>query len=447
MTNSNFAKYFLTIILLLGITDIQQYVGISLYDEQKYILFILTSLAIAFPIFWIPLFLCGIAGAIFYPYLEEVANYEKMLMYSLTFPLCLFVILGSLKTNGKSFTGLLTAFLLLPLFYNSTGQKYFDILAFIVIDSTAMMGIVMNIITNIVFIFVAIGIVIINTGLVNIIIQYILRYIKSPARVAILSSAVFGSISGSAVANVMSTGQITIPLMIKCGYPKRLAAAYESVASTGGQLLPPIMGAAAFLMAELLQVSYWEVVYYASLPSIIFYLLLLIKSPKGNIDEGFKKEKLQWPKLKSIMLKVADTMHGMILLGAGIGLMIGIMEQTGLIYFITNFLFQLSSGNSIILLFLTAVLCIILGMGMPTGAAYVIVAIITAPSLIEAGFTEIWAHMFILYFSVLSMLTPPVAIASFAAAKLTDSNPITTSLTSMYIAWPLYIMPFIFVWF
>ena len=291
MTNSNFAKYFLTIILLLGITDIQQYVGISLYDEQKYILYILTSLAIAFPIFWIPLFLCGIAGAVSFPYLEEVANYEKMLMYSLTFPLCLFVILGSLKTNGKSFTGLLTAFLLLPLFYNSTGQKYFDILAFIVIDSTAMMGIVMNIITNIVFIFVAIGIVIINTGLVNIIIQYILRYIKSPARVAILSSAVFGSISGSAVANVMSTGQITIPLMIKCGYPKRLAAAYESVASTGGQLLPPIMGAAAFLMAELLQVSYWEVVYYASLPAIIFYLLLLIKSPKGNIDEGFKKEK------------------------------------------------------------------------------------------------------------------------------------------------------------
>ena len=447
MTSSNYAKYFLTLALLLGIADLQQYVGVPLYDEQKYILFIIASLAIAFPKFWIPLLLCSIAGAICYPYLEEIANYEKLLMYSLTFPLCLFVILGNIKTNGKSFTGLLTAFLLLPLFYNSTGQKYLDILAFIVIDNTAMMGMVMNIITNIVFIFITIGIVIINTGLVNIIIQYILRYIKSPARVAILSSAVFGSISGSAVANVMSTGQITIPLMIKCGYPKRLAAAYESVASTGGQLLPPIMGAAAFLMAELLQISYWDVVYYATLPAIIFYLLLLIKAPKGNIEGEFTKEKIQWPALKSTMLKIADTMHGLILLGAGIGLMIGIMEQTGLIYLITNFLFQLASGNSIILLLLTSVLCIILGMGMPTGAAYVIVAIITAPSLIEAGFTEIWAHMFVLYFSVLSMLTPPVAIASFAAAKITNTNPITTSLTSMYVAWPLYILPFIFVWF
>jgi TRAP-type uncharacterized transport system fused permease subunit len=245
----------------------------------------------------------------------------------------------------------------------------------------------------------------------------------------------------------MSTGQVTIPLMIKCGYPKRLAGAYEAVASTGGQLLPPIMGAAAFLMAELLMISYWTVVLYATIPALCFYGLLLIKAPKGRVETQPTKVKLHLPNFKKSILQIVDSMYGMIILGAGIGLMIGIMDQTGMIYLITGVLSELSVGSPIALLIMTAVLCIILGMGMPTGAAYLVVAIITTPSLIEVGFAEIWAHMFVLYFATLSMITPPVAIAAFAAAKMTDTNPITTSLTSMYIAWPLYVLPFIFVWF
>ena len=127
--------------------------------------------------------------------------------------------------------------------------------------------------------------------------------------------------------------------------------------------------------------------------------------------------------------------------------MIGILDQTGLVYLITDILLTLSDNSTTLLLIVTALLSIILGLGMPTGAADVVVALITAPALIDAGFTDIWAHMFVLYFATLSMISPPVAIASYGAAKIADSNPITTSLTSMYVAWPLYVIPFIFIWF
>tara|TARA_B100001758_G_scaffold216776_1_gene203223 strand:- start:213 stop:950 length:738 start_codon:yes stop_codon:yes gene_type:complete len=245
----------------------------------------------------------------------------------------------------------------------------------------------------------------------------------------------------------MSTGQVTIPLMKSVGYSPRLAAAYESVASTGGQLLPPIMGAAAFIMAELLNIGYWDVVYYASLPAVAFYLLLLIKCPKGEVKTNYEPRKLQFPDAKVCAEKIGEAMHGMIILGAGIGCMIGILDQTGLVYLITDILLTLSDNSTTLLLIVTALLSIILGLGMPTGAAYVVVALITAPALIDAGFTDIWAHMFVLYFATLSMISPPVAIASYGAAKIADSNPITTSLTSMYVAWPLYVIPFIFIWF
>ena len=448
MKNLDLTKVFLTFILLLGVVDVESYIGLALFDEQKNILFIWTALAIAFPKFCIPLLLGGFGLSYFFPYFADVyADNQKIIVTSFAIPLLLFVVLGSFKTNGKSFTGLLIAFLLLPFVYNGTGQSYQDIIIHLAIDSTAMLGMIMNIIAGMVFLFVALGIIILNTGLVDLVIKYVLKYVKSPGRIAILSSSMFGSVSGSALANVMSTGQVTIPLMKSVGYSPRLAAAYESVASTGGQLLPPIMGAAAFIMAELLNIGYWDVVYYASLPAIAFYLLLLIKCPKGEVKSDFVVKKLQLPNIKECAEKIGESMHSMIILGAGVGCMIGILDQTGLVYLITDILFSISNGSTIILLVVTAILSIILGLGMPTGAAYVVVALITAPSLIDAGFTDIWAHMFVLFFATLSMISPPVAIASYGAAKIADSNPITTALTSMYIAWPLYVIPFIFIWF
>mgnify|MGYP002836380564 FL=1 len=434
--------------MLLGAADVESHIGLALYDEQKNIIFIWTALAIAFPKFSIPLLLGGFGLSYFFPYFADVyVDNQKIMVLSFAIPLLLFVIIGSFKTNGKAFTGLLITFLLLPFVYNGTGQDYKDIIVHLAIDSTAMLGMILNIITGMVFLFVALGIIVLNTGLVDLIIKYVLKYVKSPGRIAILSSSIFGSVSGSALANVMSTGQVTIPLMKSVGYSPRLAAAYESVASTGGQLLPPIMGAAAFIMAELLNIGYWDVVYYASLPAVAFYLLLLIKCPKGEVKTNYEPRKLQFPDAKVCAEKIGEAMHGMIILGAGIGCMIGILDQTGLVYLITDILLTLSDNSTTLLLIVTALLSIILGLGMPTGAAYVVVALITAPALIDAGFTDIWAHMFVLYFATLSMISPPVAIASYGAAKIADSNPITTSLTSMYVAWPLYVIPFIFIWF
>ncbi len=448
MKNLNLIRVFLTCILLLGAADVESHIGLALYDEQKNIIFIWTALAIAFPKFSIPPLLGGFGLSYFFPYFADVyVDNQKIMVLSFAIPLLLFVIIGSFKTNGKAFTGLLITFLLLPFVYNGTGQDYKDIIVHLAIDSTAMLGMILNIITGMVFLFVALGIIVLNTGLVDLIIKYVLKYVKSPGRIAILSSSIFGSVSGSALANVMSTGQVTIPLMKSVGYSPRLAAAYESVASTGGQLLPPIMGAAAFIMAELLNIGYWDVVYYASLPAVAFYLLLLIKCPKGEVKTNYEPRKLQFPDAKVCAEKIGEAMHGMIILGAGIGCMIGILDQTGLVYLITDILLTLSDNSTTLLLIVTALLSIILGLGMPTGAAYVVVALITAPALIDAGFTDIWAHMFVLYFATLSMISPPVAIASYGAAKIADSNPITTSLTSMYVAWPLYVIPFIFIWF
>ena len=293
--------------------------------------------------------------------------------------------------------------------------------------------------------FVFIGQLLVYYGVIDSLIKYIIRYIESPGRVAILSSAVFGSVSGSAVANVMSTGQLTIPLMIKCGYSRVRAASYEAVASTGGQLMPPVMGAAAFLMAELLMVSYWDVVLVSIFPAVTFYILLLLTTPKlSSIDiipeyQGSVK--------KNLAESISNAMFSLIILSAAIGLIIGVMDQTGLSFQITSILNLISGGNTFFLLTLVAILCIILGMGMPTSSTYLLVAIVAAPTLIDAGITDIYAHLFVLYFGVLSMVTPPVALSSFTAAKIADANPIKVSLMSMLLAWPLYIFPFIFVWF
>jgi TRAP-type uncharacterized transport system fused permease subunit len=292
-------------------------------------------------------------------------------------------------TSGKSFGIILGLFLIYPLFLDI---NYLDLISHIVIDNTAMLGMSIAIMCGIVFLFVLVGQILVYFGIIDFLMKYIIKYVRSPGRVAILSSAVFGSVSGSAVANVMSTGQLTIPLMIKCGYSKvrataSYAAAYEAVASTGGQLMPPVMGAAAFLMAEILMVSYWDVVLVSIFPAVTFYILLLLTTPKlSSLDiipeyKGFVK--------KNLAESISNAMFSLIILSAAIGLIIGIMDQTGLSFHITSILNIVSGGNTFILLTLVAILCIILGMGMPTSSTYLLVAIVAAPSLIEAGITDI----------------------------------------------------------
>ena len=439
-TEFSLAKYLVPIFLILGVSDIDYYVGYPIFDEQYLILILLTALGYANKRIEIPLVLIGIVLFFAYPYLAEYSNYEKTLVAVISIPLCILVVTSCFSSSGKAFGIILLGFLLYPL---TVDRNYLDIISHIVIDNTAMLGMSMSIMCGIVFLFVLAGQILLQSGMVDKLIDYITKHVESPGKVAILSSAVFGSVSGSAVANVMSTGQVTIPLMIKCGYSKTKAAAYEAVASTGGQLMPPVMGAAAFLMAEIIMVSYWDVALAALIPALVFYSVLFISVPKTN--KQINKKTRDFKKTISVS-PLTEAMYGLIILSAAIGLIIGVMDQTGLSFHITSILNVASGGNIFILLIMIALLCIILGMGMPTSSTYLLVAIVAAPTLIDAGITEIWAHMFVLYYGVLSMLTPPVALSSFSAAEIAGANPILTALTSMRLAWPLYIMPFIFVW-
>jgi TRAP-type uncharacterized transport system fused permease subunit len=236
--------------------------------------------------------------------------------------------------------------------------------------------------------------------------------------------------------------------MIKSGYSKIRAAAYEAVASTGGQLMPPVMGAGAFLMAEILMIPYWDVVTVALIPALSFYIILLVTAPNTKRAPPEHVEyKIKKIDIKELLKAISDNMYGLIILAAAVGLIIGIMDQTGLSFRLSSLMIEYAGGNRLILLCLTAATCIILGMGMPTASTYLLVAIICAPSLIEVGFTPIYAHLFVLYFGVLSMISPPVALSSFAAAKIAGTSPIATAFMSVYLALPLYIFPFIFVFF
>ncbi|WP_159586677.1 TRAP transporter permease [Chelativorans xinjiangense] len=323
------------------------------------------------------------------------------------------------------------------------------------------------------------------------------------AKISVVGSALFGSISGSAVSNVVTTGVVTIPLMNRGGYSKRDAGAIEAVASTGGQLTPPIMGAAAFLMAEFLDIPYLAVAGAALLPAALYYLavfaqvdliaardkissadadglttrqvlregwhfilpfaVLLLALFVWRLDpeesallasiaivgvgflRGYRGERLTLRTLGQVFVDTGLAMINLILIVAAAGFVIGILNLTGLGFALTLVLVDAVGSNVGPLLLVSAVICIILGMGMPTSGVYVLLAALVAPSLVQAGITPMAAHLFILYFGMLSMITPPVALAAFAAATITKDDPLLTGVASMRIGWAAFIIPFLFV--
>ena len=323
------------------------------------------------------------------------------------------------------------------------------------------------------------------------------------AKIAIVGSALFGSISGSAVSNVVTTGVITIPLMQRGGYSKTDSGAVESVASTGGQLTPPIMGAAAFLMAEFLDISYQTVAAAALLPAILYYLGVFVQVdliagrdrihpteteglttkqvlangwhfafPFGiliaalfwwDFDpedaallasvaivlvgflRGYKGNRLTLKTLGQVFVDTGVGMVDLILIVAAAGFVIGILNITGLGFALTLLLVDFVGSSVIFLLLISALVCTVLGMGMPTSGVYVLLAALIAPSLVQAGIHPIAAHMFILYFGMMSMITPPVALAAFAAATISKADPLATAWAAMRMGWAAFILPFVFV--
>ncbi|MFC5464228.1 TRAP transporter permease [Lederbergia graminis] len=354
--------------------------------------------------------------------------------------------------------------------------------------------------------FIILGAVFAETGVgdyfTNLATRFFGRLRGGPAKVAVVSSALFGSISGSAMANVISTGTFTIPLMKKSGFKTDYAAGIEASASTGGQIMPPIMGATAFLIAEIVGIPYFELVKAAFIPALLYFAAVLMTVDlyaRRNGIQGIPLEDL--PKLSNLVKQLyllIPLVFLVILLGvfnstimragiwtivvtlivvmfnkktrlnkeklvksvegsingattvaiacAVVGIIIGVLMSSGLGFRISNIIIDVAGGNMAILLILTMVVSLILGMGLPTTAAYLVLAVLVAPAMIEMGVDPLAAHLFIFYFGIISNITPPVALASFTAAGVARSNPNKVAIQSFKISLSGYILPFMFVY-
>ena len=326
------------------------------------------------------------------------------------------------------------------------------------------------------------------------------RFSGGPAKVAVVASALEGMVSGSSVANTVGSGAVTIPLMKKTGYKPEFAAAAEASASTGGQIMPPIMGAAAFLMAETVGVPYSNIVVKAILPAVLYFAGVFITVHLEAKKEGLRgltKEEL--PRLKpllkqtyllfplilliylvgtstrsiayaaaiaivaAIVVSLFNKEHritpkrilealaaggqGMITVAAACGvagIIAGIIGVTGLAFMLFNGIVALAGNQVIIALFLTMLCCIVLGMGVPTTANYCIMAATCAPILVQMGVPMVAAHFFVFYFGIVADLTPPVALAAYAGAAIAQANPMKTALTSTKLAIGAFIVPYVF---
>jgi len=327
-----------------------------------------------------------------------------------------------------------------------------------------------------------------------------------PAEASVVSSALMGSINGSAVANVVTTGTFTIPLMKKVGYRAEYAGAVEAVASTGGQILPPVMGAAAFVMADMTGIPYSSIIIAAFIPGVLYYLSLgfAVYFEAGRMGiEADSSEKIQavgavlranwfhliplavlivlllgfglsagyaalfaiasmlligimrtilgerrfpWRELRDICLSTARTSIPVSIACASAGIVIGIVSMTGIGVRFAQIVVELSGGRLFPMLCLVMLACIVLGMGLPSTAAYVIAAAVGAPALLKAGIPALGANLFVFYFAIISFITPPVAIASYAAAGLAGADANKTGLLAFKLGIAGFIIPFLYVY-
>ena len=374
-------------------------------------------------------------------------------------------------------------------------------------NTNALFGIPLQVGTTIVIMFILFGQVLMQAGggafFTDIAMATVGRRRGGAAKISVVASGLFGTISGTAVSNVVTTGIITIPLMQRSGYRATHAGAIEAIASTGGQFMPPIMGAAAFLMAETLEIPYGDIVIAAIVPSLLYYFAVFIQvdliAAKEDITfvddnmprpvdvlkdgwhfilpfavliytlfelnlpperaaiystatlviaffKGYCGEKLKLTDLFEIFASTGRVVIELLMITATAGFVIGILNLTGLGFALTFSLIGIAGESQIILLLIAAVVCIVLGMGMPTLAIYVLLSALIAPALVESGMEAIPAHLFILYFGMMSMITPPIALAAFAASTLTKADPMATGFAAMKFGWTAYFVPFLFVY-
>jgi len=374
------------------------------------------------------------------------------------------------------------------------------------LGTEGIFGMPLQVSSTFVFMFILFGAVLEKTGLGEFIIDLSMALAGwstgGPAKVAVVSSGLMGTVSGSSVANVCTTGMFTIPLMKSVGYEPQFAGAVEAVASTGGQIMPPIMGAGAFIMAELLGVPYLEVALAAVVPALLYYFAVMVQvhfeaTRLGLKGIPFSKLPPIWPLLKKkgfLLLPLAAIIY-LLIAGytplmaafwgiiisfvlswlspetrltpkrlkeafesgargsisvacacATVGIVVGMSTLTGLALRIANAIVSLAGGSKILTLFYTMITSIILGTGLPTTANFIITSAMAAPALLQLGVPPIAAYMFVFYFGIAADLTPPVALAAYAGSGIAGSDPMKTGATAFKLALAGLLVPYVYVY-
>ena len=507
------------------VLDLQRsLLGLNLYAEQFLLVVLGLSLALCFlrekPAGWEAaagfggLALCAYL-AWRYPVLVNELTARPLDGILMAAALAVLVLEGTRRVAGLSLVGFTLAGVAyamlghhLPGIFQARPVDFTRLLVYLGLDTNALLGTSLQIAVVVVIPFILLGQLLARCGgsefftdLAN---AWMGRYRGGSAKVAVVGSALFGTISGSAVANVSAVGVVTIPLMKRSGFPPQLAAAIEAVGSTGGQLMPPIMGAAAFLMAEVLQVPYASVMIAAIIPAALYYLALFFQVDLEAAKRGIRGESRErLPRLGAVLragwyfplpfaaLVYALVWEGMrpeycaliaaavliasslafgykgtrvpvgallraivstggavvdlVLICAVAGMFIGILNISGLAFGMTLQLLAITGESLPGMLLLTALMAIALGLGLPTVGVYIIMATLIAPALVEVGIQPMAAHMFLLYFGIMSMVTPPVALSAFAAANIAGADVDRTGWTATRIGWAAYLVPFLFV--
>jgi TRAP transporter 4TM/12TM fusion protein len=456
----------------------------------------------------------GLYVAIFYPtiaYSLGIITWDKLL---LGFLAVLLVLEAVRRVAGWALMWIAVVCLLyanlawmLPGLFYAKGSSWQRIAVYLYLDTNGILGVPLAVTANIVVAYILFGQALYAVGgdkfLTEVALVLMGRYRGGAAKMAVVSSTLYGTVSGSAVANVVVDGAVTIPMMKRAGYPPHLAAAIEAVASNGGQIMPPVMGAAAFLIAEYLNISYGEVALAAAIPAGLYYLALFtqvdLEAAKLGLA-GLPREQI--PRMRSVMrlgwvflvplavltytLMLADWEAGRAgMLAAGVTLLVGalqkstrptragvmsMLESTGrtmldLVAIVTLagivigtlqlsgftsklpiLLTSLAGGSVFLLLVLTGIVSIILGLSLPTTVVYITLAVLVGPALAQLGIVPLAAHLFLFYFGMLSLITPPDCLATYAAAAIAKSDFWKTGWTGMRLGIVAYIVPFVFVY-
>lgn len=422
------------------------------------------------------------------------------------------LLLATWMTFGPALPLIAAAFLLyaligrqLPDLIAHRGLRWDSLAAGNYLTTKGLMGLPLGVVTDVVVYFLIFTAFLAATGASQVFIDLAQRLVGGmrggPAKMAVVGSGLLGTISGSAVANVVGSGTFTIPLMRHAGYRPTFAGAVEAVASSGGQLMPPVMGASVFIMADMLGVGYGTIMLAALVPALLYYVNLFLvvdleaaRLGLRGLDRDARGDGGAILRRSGPLLLPLVVLFGLILmqyspgyaalLSLGVllavnllrrneritprqvadaiidgvvgtapvavavavaGIVVGVVEVTGLGLNLSTMMISLAGDSVLLLLVITMVSSIILGMGLPTVACYIILALIVAPIMIRLGVPAMSAHLFVFYFGILSAITPPVALASFAAAGIAGTSPLQTSWESLKLALPAFFMPYLFV--